>query len=198
MAICACPCGQTFSFDDMSRVRWHLVAAMVLAIAFMAAASLGLARVTYVSAGAVAGCSVLLSLALYPAVRRLWMMVFGEGRPWLYVISQLLSGGVMLMTLFYAVNFVFADDNPVAEAAVVTGIYSEERHHKRRVGRGRYVDGEAYSVYKADVTVSDGLRVTISLTPGEYVRLHAGDSVKMRVAGGLFGFDVVRGRVDGL
>lgn len=182
-----------FPFRKPTRMKTGVVIALGLFTAFLASGVYFLAESTYVGAWRVLFPSMAVAACVLPFSGKIRRRLFGAGTPrWIGLVSVFVADSVFAMALFYIVNFCFAGKE-TAEPAVVVRVYSEERHHKRRVGRGRYVNGDAYRVYQADVALREGWRKTIALTPRGFAGLHQGDTVFLNVARGLFGFDVTKG-----
>lgn len=80
------------------------------------------------------------------------------------------------------------------EEARVERVYSETRYHQRRVGRNRYVRGDAYTVWCTEVSLRG--RWYKTLESGKRMRPHyrQGDTLSIDVGTGMLGIPVIRNR----
>ena len=106
---------------------------------------------------------------------------------WLIIIPSVLAG------VFYAVNYICADENNITlTSATLEHKYYKERQRTRRVGRGRYIaTGEKYKVHYADIRLACGHMVTVSLTQRQTNDLRMGQQLEVAVAQGGLGVPVV-------
>lgn len=105
---------------------------------------------------------------------------------------QAVCCSVALTALFFLCNFVFADKgNAWDEKVAIVEKHASTRHRSRRVGRARYVQGEAYQVYDIDVRFNNGFVKELSVSAQDYRRYRVGDSICVTVARGAFGVPVV-------
>jgi len=124
-------------------------------------------------------------------VWKIWRPVTTCRRMWLNWGVHSLFFTVLLSAAYFTVNYFTAAARPlVYERGVVTRVYSEQRHRSRRVGRRRYVQGEPYKVYKAEIESARG-SVTIDLSLTRYNSLHRGDSLDLPFSSGIFGAQVL-------
>lgn len=111
-------------------------------------------------------------------------------------ISFAIASGFMFSMLFFAfhaINFYGSDhDSAVEFNSRIVAKHSEERHRSRRVGRNRYVDGEAYMEYYISVELPDGRRKKLRVPVGEYVDIRKGQEVSLKIETGFFGIPVIR------
>ena len=99
----------------------------------------------------------------------------------------------LLLCAFFSLNTILANkDSLHEEKCTVTRKFVEERHHSRRVGRGRYVRGEPYNVYFFEVRFPDGKTKKFETTFTHYRRVRINDTVTLSMVKGLFGIPVVR------
>lgn len=112
---------------------------------------------------------------------------------WLnYAVHSVFLCGVLLC-IFYAVNSAFPRRGSLhEEKCLVTKKIVKERHHSRRVGRGRYVQGEAYKVYSFEVRFPDGSEKEFPASIERYRRLHLDDTISLNLEEGFFGVPIVR------
>lgn len=91
----------------------------------------------------------------------------------------------------YAGNQLGATDSGTTVEAEVVKVYSETRHHSRRVGR-RYVRGDAYKVYYATLRFDNGLEREMPVSAARYRRLRPGMLLDVGVRRGGLGYGVIR------
>lgn len=179
-----------------SRRLTVLITAGLIVVAAVAAMTV-LMRGTFVNGWNVAALSFVAALLLFPPLKHPVMRVAGLTTAIPAFLIEATVVTVLSMACFYILNYAFASDREMTvEPAVVEHVYREERHHKRRVGRGRYVNGEVYYVYEAKVKARDKYHTILPLGYTEYSRLRPADTVMVRIRRGFFGFDVVSGKVS--
>lgn len=122
---------------------------------------------------------------------KFWRQVTTGRTMWLNWSVHSLFFTVLLSASYFTINYFTATARPlVYERSVVTRVYSEQRHRSRRIGRRRYVQGEPYNVYKAEIESSRG-SMTIDLNLTRYNSLHRGDSLDLPFSSGIFGMQVL-------
>ena len=139
--------------------------------------------------GAVAG------LLLGIVTRRAFGLLTGfASRAVNYATASAVCAGVVLASL-YAVNFFCSSASTLHEECVpVERLYTETRHHTKRISRRTYGRGEAYKVYFAEIRFADGRRKSISVRAEQYRRLHVGDTLTLRLEEGALGMAVLTRR----
>ncbi len=135
-----------------------------------------------------AALGMLSSFVLWKPWRRLT-----RSRRWLpNAACQAVSCSVALVCLFFFCNYVFADrENTREEKVAIVEKHTSTRHRSRRVGRARYIQGEAYTVYDIDVRFSSGFVREMQVSVGDYSRYRVGDSIRLSVARGWLGMPVI-------
>lgn len=108
-----------------------------------------------------------------------------------YCVHVVVVAGAVAMAFMLANRIGSENSGEVVEARLEK-VYSEQRHHSRRVGR-RYVRGDAYYVYRADVEV-EGRHKTLNITRSQYSRLRRATTVEVPVSRGLFGFRILESK----
>lgn len=107
-------------------------------------------------------------------------------------VHAVLVAGVAAFGLVMFNSAGLGDRQPERRTVRLVEVNRYERHHTRRVGRNRYVQGEAYHVYEATVEI-DGREKSL---PVEYMmysrcRRRRPDSLRVDVRRGRLGYDVV-------
>lgn len=109
-----------------------------------------------------------------------------------YMVHSVCTG-ILGLSLFYICNYAFANDkNGKTRNCVVEKKFTRVRHKSRRVGRNRYTQGEAYSVYYIKIRLENGLTKELQTERNRYAGLHRGDTLKLPVSDGLFGIPVIK------
>lgn len=105
---------------------------------------------------------------------------------WIGVLTFVIDGA------FYGFNYLGADKSRSKEiSAVVERRYYKERQRTKRIGRRVYTSNGTYQVPYADLRLSDGQQITLQLHGKEVPGTHKGDSLRVTVAPGALGADVV-------
>lgn len=123
--------------------------------------------------------------------RHLWQRITGNGNSLLNYVLHTVMVSLVICSGLYLANRLWATDDGTTADATVTKLYSETRHHTRRVGRNRYVRGEAYQVYFATLRFGNGAECDIPVDYSRYRRMRAGDDVAVGVLHGALGYDVL-------
>lgn len=124
---------------------------------------------------------------------RLWRGLTHNPRFILNYTCNLIFATGLLLSAFYGLNFIFADNGTLhAEKAVVERKYYKVRHRTKRVSRRHYAQGEPYNVYYADIRFADGRVKDLSLPRARYSRIHIGDTLRIPVEKGLFNVPVIK------
>lgn len=166
------------------------VSALVLAVLCAGCIS-GLAGLTFMPAWIPWTIAVATALGTGMWGRRLWQRITGSRNSLLnYALHTVMVSLVICCGLYLANRIWAADDGATVDATVIK-VYSETRHHSRRVGRNRYVRGEAYQVYFATLRFGNGAECDIPLDYSRYRRMHAGEVVGIAVLHGALGYDVL-------
>jgi hypothetical protein len=97
-----------------------------------------------------------------------------------------------LSAMFYGSNMLWADSAAAYDAdAVVVEKYTKMRQPVQRSGRRTYTHGRPYRVYFITLRLSDGRVKDRELSRKKYSRVHAGDTLTLRLEKGLWGIPVV-------
>lgn len=124
---------------------------------------------------------------------RLWTWLTGSSAFLPNYLCHSVCTGIFVIALFYICNYCFSDDEAGhIEKTVVENKYYKVRHKTRRVSRGRYTRGEAYSVYYLKVRFSEGSFTDLQVKYEKYARLYKGDTVELFISEGFFGYPVVK------
>lgn len=110
---------------------------------------------------------------------------------WNFIVAVTAFTGVFT-ALFYIVNYTNADTlTRHEEKAEVERVYTKVRHHTRRVGRNRYVQGDPYNVFFMQVKMSNGMSKELEIPYDRFRRIRTGSMVSLPVAKGCFGVPVI-------
>lgn len=169
----------------------RLIVVLLAVCSYVGAYSLG--NLTMVSFPSVVSVCVACSAILAVLMIRLWPRLTGLSSPAANIsIATVIIGGFVTL-IFYILNFTMADAATRHEVhAVVTGKYKEVRHHRKRVGRGRYVPGDPYNEYFIEISYPNGAIKPMIVKAERYRLTDAGDSVKVNICRGAFGFEVIK------
>lgn len=119
-----------------------------------------------------------------------WQSFTGLRWRWVNVAIHTVVVGSIIAFAFILANRLGASDEVEILDAGVERVYRKERHHSRRVGRHRYVRGEAYYVYYIDVDV-DGHHQTLPINRNQYTSLRRADTITIPARRGLFGYRIL-------
>lgn len=106
-------------------------------------------------------------------------------------ICHFVFSGVILLAVFFSLNRFLASGPEYDEQVKVERKYSEKKYRNRRVGRNRYVRGEAYYEYYAEISLPDGRVKQLRLELPAYNRTRTGSTMTIRLRSGFFGFPVI-------
>lgn len=140
-------------------------------------------------------CFVTMSLfaSLFLGKAGIWGRVTGSMKYLPNYLCCFVCTCILGLSLFYICNYAFANDEKgEIRNVVVEEKYQKVRHKSRRVGRNRYVRGEAYNVYYMRVRLNDEQIKEFPIEQGKYARLHKGDTIPLFVSKGLLGVPVVK------
>jgi len=119
-----------------------------------------------------------------------WLL---ESGPYFAGIVHLAAMAIVFAFLFLGINFWMADDTTLHEERVeLIDRGREKRYHSRRVGRHRYVKGNAYYVYHMTVRLPDGREKRLDVPLSYYNTLARKDSVTLILESGGLGMPVIR------
>lgn len=122
-----------------------------------------------------------------------WKWMLESGSAIFAGIAHMLAMTGVFAFLFLGINFWLADDATLhRERVELLGRDREKRHHSRRVGRHRYVRGDAYYVYHMTVRLPDGREKRIDVPLSYYNTLVRKDSVTLTLESGGLGMPVIR------
>lgn len=139
----------------------------------------------------ISGC---LALALVSGVTlwRLWPKVTGTGKVWINYIMQVVVACAFFLLLFYIPNSVFSDKSTNhEEKAVAERVYSKTHYRTRRISRRTYGRGEPYYKYYVDLRFENGSRKSLEIPLKQYNRTRKGDTLRIDIEKGLYGFPVI-------
>ena len=172
---------------------WRTILCAVLMLVFFAMAGLValLCRLTLMSFVGPLCVSALLSAILALPYCRLWQKLTLCSRTWVNAIVHIAACTVFFMLLFYGLNWLCRDTaSHHSTEARVEKVYTETRRRSKRVRRGIYTQGEAYSVFVADISIGGHTRST-DISYDAYRGLRKGDTLQVEIERGLFGFDII-------
>lgn len=174
-----------------SSLTLRLIVAILAVCCYVGAYSLG--NLTMVSFPIVVSVCVTGSAIIAVALTRLWPRFTGLSSPVANMtIATAIVGGFVTL-IFYILNFTMADVATRHEVhAVVSGKYKEVRHRQKRVGRGRYVPGDPYNEYFLEISYPNGAVKPMLVKAEQYRLTDVGDSVKVNLCRGAFGFEVIK------
>lgn len=133
--------------------------------------ALTLFRMTLVSPMRIIGASLALAAVTALVLRRKWKTITGTANALINLICHLVAVTGLCMALILGVNYFGRDtSDSVTVRAEVVRVYSETRHHMKRVARNRYTRGEPYKVYYMDVRLPDGRECKRSISLQRYNR----------------------------
>ena len=146
--------------------------------------------VSFITVMALSCCGgMLLGAAVTPLIMRLNI----SSSPALNFIMGVIVASGVLAGGFYITNFAWADASTGhGERAVVERKYSEKHYHTRRVGRNRYVRGDAYYQYYLELRYANGYKLPLEVKLPRYRRVSAGDTVSVTIQRGLYSIPVVK------
>ena len=138
------------------------------------------------------GIALLLSAATLPAGVFVWRKLSGVSTRAVHIIGHLATATGFFLLGVFALNYCFPRESTRhTERAVIERKLREKRHHTKRVGTRRYVQGEPYYVYYAELRMENGREKRISLSRDRYNTLRTGSEVEIEVTTGLLGYKVV-------
>ncbi len=182
-------------FNRRDVVRSLVVGGMIFLTIVFYGCAMGLHGETLVDWWIPLTVAVAMALVSGAVLWRVWPRVTGSGSFLLNFMSHFAFSTGLILTLFYGLNFAFADKHTEHwEQMVVERKFSKTRHRSRRVGRNRVAPGEPYKVYYLEMRLPDGRLKEMSATLNEYNRRHKGDTVALPVTRGLFGVPVIERR----
>lgn len=173
-----------------SRFVWRCVLAAVVVIAYAGACAL-VSR-TLTEWWIPFAFSIALAFLAGVFLWKIWRWFTGSGRfIWNFLVCAVALTGIF-SSAFYIVNYACADRATThEEQAEVARVYYKVRHHSRRVGRNRYVQGEAYNVHFMEVKMSNGMLKELEIPYDCYRRTRKGERVTLPVAMGALGVPVI-------
>lgn len=177
--------------------KYHtaVVIALFFFLLFLMMGGYALSQYTLVPFGVPLVRSVVVSLIFGMALHRLgmWAWLTGTTKFLLNYLCCSVCTCVLVLSLFYVCNYAFADDEGGGmRSAVIETKFHKVRHKSRRVGRNRYVQGEAYNVYYIKVRFDNDLVKELQVERNRYTRLHKGDTLSLFVSKGALGIPVLK------
>lgn len=123
---------------------------------------------------------------------RLWNWLTGIKSRWVHWACSLVADTALFMCALLFVNMQGAtsQDTDYSKATVSERV-QKTKHHTRRVGRRTYTTGSVYYVYEVTLRLDDGRQTTVSVPTDLYRHLRTGDTVRVKVATGTLGWDVM-------
>lgn len=169
---------------------WRCVAAGVVLVIY--AGAVALVSRTLVDWQLVFAASALAAIFTSLISWKIWRWLTGSGRfVWNLIIGTVIFTGVF-SAAYYIVNYSCADRSTThMERAIVERVFYKERHRSKRVGRNRYVQGEAYHVYFMQVRLSNGMSKELEIPFREYRKTRKGKEINLPVAAGALGAPVI-------
>lgn len=123
---------------------------------------------------------------------RLWPSITGTRKVWINYMMQVFVACALFLLLFYIPNRLFADkETRHEEKAVAERIYYKKHYRSRRISRRTYGRGEPYNKYYVDLRFGNGARKSLEIPLKQYNRTRKGDTLRMELEKGLFGFPVI-------
>lgn len=177
--------------------KYHstVVIALIFLFLFLIAGVYALSQYTLLSFGIPLVRSAVVSLLFGMALHRLgmWAWLTGSKKFLLNYLCCSVCTCVLVLSLFYICNYAFANDEGGGmRSAVIEAKFHKVRHKSRRVGRNRYVQGEAYNVYYIKVRFGNDLLKELQVERNRYARLHKGDTLSLFVSEGALGIPVLK------
>ena len=125
---------------------------------------------------------------------RLWRRLTDSKSFVFYYICHLaLSCGIFLFAIYFF-NYTYAKESTThTENVLVDKKFTKIRHHRQRVSRRSYRQGNPYKVYYFDLKFENGKEKTVSVSSSRYNRTRSGSSIPLTIKTGLFGLPVVYG-----
>lgn len=160
--------------------------AIVLGGMIVAFQGITIGNVWIIAAGALA-IGLFSSMTLW----RAWAVITGSRKFWVNYAVSVAMDILVLMNIYYGLNYLLTEKESRREPAVVERLYSETHHKSRRVGRNRYVQGEPYKVYRTEVRFMSGKKKELSMPFARWRRLHKGDTLHFNVSKGGLGMPVI-------
>lgn len=179
----------------MSLSKKILLGVAIFAVIAMYGAAFGMSGHTLVAVKWPVMISMLASLLSGLIAWRVWRCVTkSRCFAWNYILHSIILCGVLLFG-FYGLNTAFpGKDSSHEERVTVVRKWSEQKNRMRRVGRGRYVPGEKYTVYRFRMKFENGMEKNIDVTLREYMSVRQGGEIKVEMERGLFGIPFFRMR----
>lgn len=135
-------------------------------------------------------CAIAGLLTAFP-MQKWWKHVTGRSNRIVNTLCHTIAATAIIMLLFLGANYIGRDEaRSREEKGIITAKYTKERHRKRRVGRNRYVQGEAYTVYFIRVKLPCGREREREVKVGDWIHYKRGDRLPVRVTPGLLGADI--------
>lgn len=153
---------------------------------FLGGATMYLAEYTLVSfKWPLLGAELAAAATALPCVR-LWRRLTNSEKLWINIPLHIVVATLVLLFAFYGLNRLGSQGKPARqETAIVERAYMQTRHHSRRVRRGVYTRGDAYTVFVADVTIG-GYTHQVDVSNAVYRGISNGDTLSVDVRDGLF------------
>lgn len=137
--------------------------------------------------------AVMIAAASGTTLWKIWRYVTSNDRFWVNYLCHLIFTTSLCLFLFYFLNFISPRKGSLhTEAVTVERLYSETHYHSKRVSRRVYTRGAPYKLYYAEVRFADGATKPLSVKLQQFNRLHKGDTIRLNLEKGLFGFPLVR------
>lgn len=138
------------------------------------------------------GLALVLSALTMPVGRIVWRRLSGVSTVAVHIIGHFAAATGFFLLGILALNYLFPREaTRHTERAVVERKVQETRHHSRRVGRRRYVQGDPYYVYFAELRMENGREKKISISRDRYYSLRTGSEVEIEVTTGLLGYKIL-------
>lgn len=123
-------------------------------------------------------------------MQRMWRWLTGkQGFLLNYLCHVLFFTSIISMGLLIC-NYCLPTQKEVRhEKCVITRVYREKHYRTKRINRRVYTRGEPYYLYMANIQLADGRDIPVDIGFDRYRYLHKGDSVRVSLCKGFFGWD---------
>lgn len=120
------------------------------------------------------------------ALHPVWQRLTGHNSPAISILLNI----VLFVPLTSAAILLINDMGAISrkeESGTVTRLFTETRHHTRRVTRRYYVQGPPYKVFRMTADLPGIGKKSMDIKKNQYDRLIIGDTVRLEIEKGLLG-----------
>lgn len=132
------------------------------------------------------GIAFLVGISTGMALHPLWHRLTGYDSPAISILLNL----VLMVPLTSAGILLVNDISSISrheDKVVVTRLFTETRHHTRRVTRKYYVQGPPYKVYRMTFEIPEYGKKSMDIKHKQYASLIVGDTVSIEIKKGILG-----------